>query len=119
MKYLTTDLEEISWVKHGFFTRLGGVSEGLYNSLNCGLKTDDKQTNIRENRALAAARMELEPEQLVIAKQVHGIKVVTVTKPWAFGNAPEGDAMVTAERGIGLGILTADCAPVLFAAKKE
>ena len=119
MKYLTTDLEEISWVRHGFFTRLGGVSGGIYNSLNCGLKTADENVNVRENRALAAARIELKPEQLVIAKQVHGIDVVTVTKPWAFGAAPEGDGMVTAERGIGLGILTADCAPVLFVTKKE
>ncbi len=119
MKYLTTDLEEIPWVRHGFFTRVGGVSSGLYSSLNCGLKTADGQTNVRENRALAAQRMELPPEKLLIAKQVHGIKVVTVTKPWAFGDSPEGDAMVTAERGIGLGILTADCAPVLFAAKKD
>ncbi len=119
MKYLTTNLEEISFVKHGFFTRLGGVSEGLYSSLNCGLRTDDSKANTRENRARAAAALELPPEQLVIAKQVHGIKVVTVTKPWGFAEGPEGDGMVTAVRGIGLGILTADCAPVLFAAKKE
>jgi copper oxidase (laccase) domain-containing protein len=58
MKYLTTDLEEMSFVKHGFFTRLGGVSEGLYTSLNCGQKTDDKLTNVRENRARAAAALE-------------------------------------------------------------
>jgi len=119
MNYLTTNLEKIPWARHGFFTRLGGVSEGLYNSLNCGLKTDDTRDNIRENRARVAAALEFPAEQLVIAKQVHGIKVVTVTKPWGFAEGPEGDAMVTATPGIALGILTADCAPVLFAAKKE
>jgi YfiH family protein len=119
MKYLTTNLEKIPWARHGFFTRLGGVSEGLYNSLNCGLKTADGETNVRENRARVAAALEFPSEQLVIAKQVHGIKVATVTKPWAFGASPEADGMVTATPGIALGILTADCAPVLFAAKKE
>jgi YfiH family protein len=119
MKCLTTDLEEISWVNHGFFTRMGGVSTGLYTSLNCGLKTDDKQTNVKANRTRAAAALDLPLEQLAIAKQVHGDKVAHVTKVWSSENAPEADAMVTAEKGIGLGVLTADCAPVLFAAKKE
>jgi YfiH family protein len=119
MKRLTTDLAEMKWLEHGFFTRQGGVSTGLYTSLNCGLKTDDKQTNVRANRERAAATLGLSFEQLVIAKQVHGNKTVTVTKPWHIDNAPEADALVTAEKGIGLGILTADCAPVLFAAKKE
>jgi YfiH family protein len=119
MKVLTTDLEDISWLQHGFFTRMGGVSGGIYQSLNCGLKTDDKPANVHANRAKAAGALDLSPEQLVIAKQVHGIKTVQVKKPWSHEHAPEADAIVTAERGIGLGILTADCAPVLFAAKKE
>jgi hypothetical protein len=119
MKSLTTDLEDISWLHHGFFTRRGGVSSGIYNSLNCGLKTDDKPANVRANRAKVAEALYLSPQQLVIANQVHGVKAVQVTKPWSDANAPEADAMVTAERGIGLGVLTADCAPVFFAAKKE
>ncbi|MFH1158847.1 MAG: peptidoglycan editing factor PgeF [Pseudomonadota bacterium] len=119
MKFLTTDLKEIPWVQHGFFTRLGGVSSGVYTSLNCGLKTSDKLTNVRANRARVAEAMGLPPEHLMIVKQVHSAKVVRVETPWSFGNAPEGDAMVTAEKGIGLGILTADCVPVLLASKKE
>jgi hypothetical protein len=119
MKHLTTNLEKIPWLRHGFFTRLGGVSEGLYASLNCGQKTDDKLANVRANRARAATALGLPPEQLVIAKQVHGAKIVTVTKPWSIDTAPEGDGMVSAASGIVLGILTADCAPVLLAAKKE
>lgn len=119
MKTLTTDLEKNAWLNHGFFTRLGGVSSGLYTSLNCGVKTDDKPVHVRTNRDKVAATLDLAPGQLVFAKQVHGIKTVCVTKPWNAENAPEADALVTAERGIGLGILTADCVPVLFADKKE
>jgi YfiH family protein len=119
MKFLTTDLNEISWVRHGFFTRLGGVSTGIYTSLNCGLKTDDSLVHVRANRAKAAEMLEIKPTHLAIAKQVHGTKTVHVTKPWAMESAPEADALVTAEPGIGLGVLTADCVPVLFADKKK
>jgi YfiH family protein len=119
MKYLTTDLDRIKWVRHGFFTRAGGVSGGIYESLNCGIKTEDDRANIQENRTRAAASMGVPFEQLVIARQVHGIEVVNVAKPWPFGNAPDGDGLVTAERGIALGVLTADCAPVLFADRQK
>lgn len=119
MKFLTTDLGDLSWLNHGFFTRFGGVSSGLYTSLNCGMRADDKPAYVRANRAKVAAALDLPPEQLVIAKQVHGIKTVAVTKPWSNDHPPEADALVTAERGIGLGILTADCAPVLFADQKK
>jgi len=119
MKLLTTGLDDISWLKHGFFTRQGGVSSGIYASLNCSLKTDDKAAHVRANRARVAEALQLVPEQLVTARQVHGVGVVRVTQPWGADNAPEADALVTDERGIGLGILTADCAPVFFVAKKE
>lgn len=118
IKFLTTDLGEIAWLSHGFFTRLGGVSSGLYTSLNCGMRADDTPDNVRANRAHAASALDISPERLLIAKQVHGIKAVTVTKPWNNDSPPEADAIVTAERGIGLGILTADCVPVLFADEK-
>lgn len=117
MKFLTTDLEEMDWVAHGFFTRIGGVSGGIYNSLNCGLKTDDKPENVRANRARVAEALEL--KHLSIARQVHGIKVAHVKAPWDEAHAPEADALVTAEPGIGLGILTADCVPLLLASQKD
>jgi YfiH family protein len=119
MKFLKTDLEDISWVDHGFFTRQGGVSSGLYTSLNCGLKSEDKQTNVQANRSRVAGALGIAPDHLMMVRQVHGIKAICVTKPWTPDHAPEADAMVTAEPGIGLGILTADCAPVLLASKKE
>ncbi len=119
MKYLTTDLSSIPWVRHGFFTRHGGVSKGLYDSLNCGFKKDDKLANVRANRARAAAALEIASDRLVIARQTHSAKAVTVRKPWVPKNAPEADGMVTLESSMGLGVLTADCVPVLFASKSR
>ena len=118
MNYLITDLEKVPFIRHGFFTRHGGVSAGLFGSLNCGLKNDEENVNVRENRARVAAALDLPPEKLVIAKQVHGNVTLTVTKPWGFAEGAEADAMVTAKAGIALGVLTADCAPVLFVDKK-
>jgi hypothetical protein len=109
----------MGWLDHGFFTRLGGVSTGLYTSLNCGIKTDDNSAHVRANRAKVAGALDLPPENLVIARQVHGLKTVQVKKPWDIDQAPEADALVTAEPGIGLGVLTADCVPLLFADKKK
>jgi len=113
---LTTGaLNDLTAVRHGFFCRTGGVSEGLYTSLNCGYGSGDKAENVTENRRRALAEMDLEGGQLVTAYQVHSPDVVEVTKPWAREDSPKADAMVTRQRGIVLGILTADCVPVLFA----
>jgi YfiH family protein len=101
--------------RHGFFTRAGGVSEGPYASLNCSLSGDDRRDAVLENRARAAAAIGVAPGHLVGLSQVHGARVVHVTAPWDAGEGPAGDAMVTERRGIALGIVTADCAPVLLA----
>jgi polyphenol oxidase len=100
---------------HGFFTRQGGVSTGPFASLNCSLSGADDPANVRRNRALVAAQFNIAPDHLLGLKQVHGAAVVTVTAPWAAGVGPAADAMVTSVRGIALGIITADCVPVLFA----
>jgi YfiH family protein len=102
-------------VRHGFFTRRGGVSEGPYASLNCSLSGQDRREAVLENRARAARAVGAEPACLVGLMQVHGAAVVPVTVPWAPGEGPRADAMVTDRAGIALGIVTADCAPVLFA----
>jgi polyphenol oxidase len=102
-------------VRHGFFTRRGGVSEGAYASLNCSLSSGDAPERITANRALVAAALEADPARLVGLTQVHGADVAVVTEPWAFGAGPRADGMVTDRPGIALGIITADCAPVLFA----
>ncbi len=100
---------------HGFFTRTGGVSAGGYASLNCSLSGQDDPAAVRENRARVARSLGADPAGLVGLHQVHGADVVTITEAWAPGAGPKADAMVTGKPGIALGIVTADCAPVLFA----
>ena len=108
-------LNDLPSVRHGFFCRTGGVSEGLFSSLNCGFGSGDDQGNVAENRRRAMAELDLEGDRLVTAYQVHSPDVVEVHAPWAREDAPQADAMVTRERGLALGILTADCVPVLLA----
>jgi hypothetical protein len=102
-------------VPHGFFTRRGGVSEGPFASLNCSLSSADDPARVRENRARVARSLAIEPAALLGLTQVHGDRVVTVTQPWLPGHGAQADAMVADRPGIGLAIVTADCAPVLFA----
>jgi purine-nucleoside/S-methyl-5'-thioadenosine phosphorylase / adenosine deaminase len=103
-------------VPHGFFTRQGGVSTGPYTSLNCGLATGDARAAVIENRARAARALGADPAHLFVLKQVHGTEVTPVIGPaWEPGAGPDADAMVTDRPGAVLGIVTADCAPVLFA----
>ena len=102
-------------VRHGFFTRRGGVSEGPYASLNCSLTGEDRREAVLENRARVAHSFGLAPDHLLGLTQVHGTEVRAVHEPWAPGDGPRADALVCAQPGLGLGIVTADCAPVLFA----
>jgi YfiH family protein len=102
-------------VPHGFFTRRGGVSEGPYATLNCSLSSLDDRTAVLENRARAARALGADPGRLVGLTQVHGAEAVTVEEAWAPGEGPRADAAVTRRPGLALGIVTADCAPVLFA----
>jgi len=108
-------LNKFEGIRHGFFSREGGVSEGLYASLNCGLGSKDDPARVTENRARVAAALEVDPNSLITCYQVHSPDVVTVDKVWIPGEGPKVDAMVTNTPGIALGILTADCAPVLLA----
>jgi polyphenol oxidase len=108
-------LDDIAGIRHGFFTRAGGVSEGVYTSLNCGLGSGDRPDHVLTNRARAMQRFDAEGSALATLYQVHSPTVVEVERPWAPGTAPKADGMVTARPGVALGILTADCAPVLLA----
>lgn len=102
-------------VPHGFFTRRGGVSEGAFASLNCSLSGADERANVLENRARVARRLGADPAALSGLTQVHGAEVVVVEAPIPAGAGPRADALVTARRGIALGVVTADCTPVLLA----
>ncbi|WP_112662688.1 peptidoglycan editing factor PgeF [Microvirga flavescens] len=99
-------------IKHAFFTRQGGVSQGIYASLNGGLGSSDDPANIAENRRRMAADLDV-GSALLSLYQVHSADVVTVEGPWT-GERPKADAMVTNVPGLALGISTADCGPVLF-----
>ena len=101
-------------VRHGFLGRQGGVSAGIYASLNCGLGSDDDAAAVRENRARALAAVAADAA-LVTLHQVHSPTVVAVTHAFADAARPRADAMVTATPALALAILAADCAPVLFA----
>jgi len=104
-------------LRHGFFTRRGGVSGGPFATLNCSLNGRDDRESVRTNRARAMDALGLPPTALLGLHQVHGAEVVTVAAPDAWGEAdrPQADALVTDRPGIALGVVTADCAPVLFA----
>jgi len=101
--------------RHGFFTRRGGVSEGPFASLNCSMSGRDDRAAVMENRARVAAALGAPLAGLVGLHQVHGAEVVPVAAAWEAGAGPRADAMVTDRPGVALSIVTADCAPVLFA----
>src|SRR5258708_21306949 len=114
MWILTSTNLAASGIADGFFGRQGGVSIGIYESLNCGPGSKDLRDNVLENRARAIAA--LSPDAaLVTLYQVHSSEAVTVTAPWQIPDNPKADAMATDRPGIALGILTADCAPILLA----
>jgi purine-nucleoside/S-methyl-5'-thioadenosine phosphorylase / adenosine deaminase len=102
-------------VRHAFFTREGGVSTGVFASLNCGFGSSDDPANVARNRAIAGGRLGVAEERLVTCHQVHSATVLTVDAPWRREESPRADGMVTTQPGIALGVLAADCAPLLFA----
>ncbi len=114
--YLThAALSEIPHIRHGFFTRQGGASTGLYESLNAGLGSKDDRAAVLENRARMAEAVGAAAENLVVAYQVHSAEAMAVVSPWAHGDGPQLDGLVTAHPDLALGTSHADCAPILFA----
>lgn len=110
LEILTSDAIPL---RHGFFTRKGGASSGIFAGLNCGPGSSDQSDIVAINRARVAEALDLAPGALVSLNQTHSARVVTLTAPPA--DRPAADGMVTRVAGIGLAILTADCQPVLFA----
>ena len=102
-------------VPHGFFGRRGGVSAGLYDSLNCGLGSRDDAANVLENRGRVARSLGSDAERLLTCHQVHSADAVIVHTPWGSGGQPRADALVSRTPGLVLGALAADCMPILFA----
>ncbi len=105
--------ESLAPIRHGFFTRRGGASSGVFSGLNCGPGSSDQREAVTLNRSRVADAMGVAPDALISVHQVHSADVVTVTGPLA--EKPRADALVTDRPGLALAVLTADCQPVLFA----
>ena len=112
---ITAQFLTLPGIRHGFFTRQGGASHGIYASLNCGLGSGDEPTHVVENRARVAAHLGAAPSHLITLYQIHSREVVTASVPWAREATPQADAIVTRTPGLAIGAMAADCAPVLFA----
>jgi YfiH family protein len=106
-------LAPLRGVRHAFFTRRGGVSDGLYASLNLGRGSNDDPGAVERNRAIAAEVFAVSPDRLLIAYQIHSASAHVVERPWP--QPPQGDAIATQTAGLVVGALSADCAPVLLA----
>ena len=111
-------LATLDGIRHGFFTRQGGVSGGLYGSLNTGLGSSDDRDRVLENRARAAAWLGVAADRLATPHQVHSAEAVIVGDVWQPGKGPKADALVADRPGVAIGVGTADCGPVLFADPK-
>lgn len=108
-------LSALPGIRYGFFTREGGVSTGIYRSLNCGTGSKDDRAAVMANRARVTAALGVPADKLATPYQVHGTDAVHVTEVWAPGMGPKADAVVTDRPGIALGVGSADCGPTLFA----
>lgn len=108
-------LAALPGIRHGFFTRQGGVSQGPYASLNGGIGSNDAPEHVRENRARMAATLGVAPTRFVTCYQIHSPDVVVAEEPWTRETAPRADAIVTRMPQLAIGVTTADCGPVLFA----
>jgi YfiH family protein len=108
-------LDETGAVRHGFFTREGGISTGVYATLNAGIGSRDAPDNVRENRARMAAALRVPADRLLTAYQVHSAEAVIVDRPWPLDERPRADAVVTNTPGLAVAITTADCGPILLA----
>jgi YfiH family protein len=112
---IAANLDGLGAVRHGFFTREGGVSEGDFASLNCGYSSGDAIARVEANRARALHRLGVAPASLCTVRQVHSAAVVIARAPQPKRPSVQADALVTDRPGITLGVLCADCAPVLLA----
>lgn len=108
-------LDTLPRIRHAFFTRTGGVSEGVYTSLNGGVGSNDAPDKVAENRARMAVALGVTPDRLITAYQIHSPDVVVADAPWTPANRPRADAIVTRTPALAIGVSTADCGPLLFA----
>src|SRR4051812_26924426 len=107
-------LAAVPGLRHAFFSREGGVSEGIYQGLNGGIGSRDDASHVAENRRRMAAQLSVEPARLLTALQIHSPDVAVASAPWDTASRPRADAIVTRTEGLAIGVTTADCGPVLL-----
>jgi purine-nucleoside/S-methyl-5'-thioadenosine phosphorylase / adenosine deaminase len=107
-------LAAIPGLRHAFFTREGGVSDGVYDSLNGGLGSRDDPANVAENRRRMAEQFGVAPSHFLNVHQIHSPDAIVATGPWESPARPKADAIVTRAEGLAIGVTTADCGPILF-----
>lgn len=112
---LQTPSLKLPRIRHAFFTREGGVSNGIYATLNGGVGSNDAPEKVAENRARMAAALGVGPDHLVTPYQIHSADVAVADAPWTQETRPRADALVTRTPGLAVGVSTADCGPLLFA----
>jgi len=110
-----SSLATLDRIRHAFFTRFGGVSQGVYASLNGGVGSNDAPDKVAENRSRMAVTLGVNPDRLLTPYQIHSPDVVVADKPWTCANRPRADAIVTRVPRLAIGVSTADCGPLLFA----
>lgn len=115
MKVESSSLSALDGIRHAFFTRDGGVSAGIYESLNSGIGSQDDVAHVTENRARMARELGVDSARLITAFQIHSPHVVVAEEPWSVETRPRADAIVTRTPGLAIGVSTADCGPLLFA----
>lgn len=108
-------LAKLTRIRHAFFTREGGVSQGVYATLNGGVGSNDEPDKVTENRARMARALGVEPQYFLTPYQIHSPDVVIAEEPWTPATRPRADAVVARKPGLAIGISTADCGPLLFA----
>jgi YfiH family protein len=118
MKVHAETLSALDGIRHAFFTREGGVSGGIYASLNSGIGSNDDAAAVTENRTRMAKALGVDADRLLTAFQIHSPNVVVAEEPWTVETRPRADAIVTRTPGLAIGVSTADCGPLLFADPK-
>jgi len=107
-------LSRFKSIEHAFFNRLGGMSTGIFKSLNCGKNSSDKQKNIQKNLRVVGNKIKAKSKKIILLNQVHGIKFHYISKHSKFNNKFEGDALITDKKSLPIAVLTADCVPILI-----
>ena len=115
--FFSTKLKKFKEIKHCFFSKKGGYSSGVYKSLNCGQGSRDKKSNVEKNLLLVAKKMRIKKSKLILMHQTHSNKVIEIKKNDAVRKV-RCDAIITDKKNLALGVVTADCVPILYMTKK-